>query len=116
MSTPKKSAKRGEKTEQQPRDLIADLPCVKEPEKPGGGRNFWTVRRTGDYGWDCILGQGLAERVLRTIEQGAHHELLRNIVADMVRGGTFGGVEVGFMGVVCFEIAKLNAMARRIRT
>jgi hypothetical protein len=68
MSAPgKKSAKRGGgKAEQQPQkpDLIAYLPCVKEPEKPGGGRNFWTVTRTGDYQWDCIVGQGLAVKSL----------------------------------------------------
>jgi hypothetical protein len=67
------------------------------------------VTRTGDYQWNCIIGQGLAARVLRTIQQGAHHELLRSIVADMVRSGTFSGVEVGFTGTVC-------EMARMIRT
>jgi hypothetical protein len=112
----RKTAKRGQKEAPPPKlDLIALLPCVKTSEEPGGGRNFWTVARTGNYEWDGLIGKGLAFQVLKTMQQGLHHELLRNIIGDMVRGGTFSGVEVGFMGVICFDIAKRDIMARMIQ-
>jgi hypothetical protein len=110
----RKSAKRRGKVAHPPRDLIGLLPCVKEPEKPGADRNFWTVVPTGHYDWDNFLGAGLANQVLKTMRSGGHYELLNRIIRDMIAGGTFDGLEVGFMSEIAMEIAKRDIMAKRL--
>lgn len=63
----------------------------------GRRRSLWVVKRTGDYGFDCCLGAELARLTLRVMREQRHSPLLGQIVADMLHGGQFGGVEVGFL-------------------
>jgi hypothetical protein len=84
-------------------DLVSYLPCV---EGVGTDRNYWTVVRTGRYDWDNFLGAGLADQLLRTMRSEGNFTALNFVIRDMIAGGTFDGVEVGFVS----EIAK--ALAR----
>jgi hypothetical protein len=43
-----------------------------------------------------------------------HYLTLNLIIRDMIAGGTFGGVEVGFMSEIAMEVAKRNIMAKRL--
>lgn len=68
-----------------------------------GGRKFWVIRaRTGDHELDCCLGADLARRALQYMRRldGIDATLLCWIISDMVKGGTFGSVEVGFVETV----------------
>jgi hypothetical protein len=68
-----------------------------DPKLNGGRkRSAWLVKRTGDYTFDCYLGHELARLTLRAMRTGSNPTLLGGIIADMVRGGVWGGVEVGF--------------------
>jgi hypothetical protein len=91
-------------------DLMGLMPCV---EGTGTSRNFWTVTRTGHYAWDNFLGTGLADQLLKTMRSDRHHYITLNLVIrDMIAGGRFEGVEVGFMSVIAMELAKREAVAR----
>jgi hypothetical protein len=58
------------------------------------------VVRTGNYEWDCFLGAGLANQLLHAMRFTNHYAVLNLVIRDMIRGGTFDGVEVGFMDVM----------------
>jgi hypothetical protein len=108
MSTAPKAAKRDEFAEQRRRnwDLVGTLACVHDAPKSEGGRNFWTVVRTDNHVWDCVIGEGLAIDALRTMQRTGTEDLLRTIIRDMVLRGTFSGVEVGFLGAICTRLAR----------
>lgn len=83
--------------------FVADVPGETHPD--GNGRTFWKVSRSGDYGADCAIGRDYAVQFLAWLRQhppgpNSCGDTLRMIVRDMVYGGVFGGVEVGFLGVI----------------
>ena len=93
-----------------PRDDIRNLPFIRDvPKSEGGGRCFWSVAGTGDYGTDCELGHKLGQDYLAFVGQ-YHREvdvvLLGWIVEDMIAlglspGPDFGkGVRIGFLHTV----------------
>ena len=69
----------------------------------GKGRLFWAPRPTGSYNFDCTLGQEYAFAVLPMLMQPGGHQLLRNIVLDMLEHGDAErdrGVIVGMLGEI----------------
>lgn len=69
----------------------------------GIGRVFWAPRPTGEYNFDCILGQQYALAVLPMLTQPGGYQLLRWIVMDMLRHGDATrdhGVIVGMIGEI----------------
>jgi hypothetical protein len=73
-------------------------------EKRGGcGRDFWRVTPTGDQARDWATGEGFAWEALRTrvrIAGSGPPSIINFVVADMVRHGHFGGIEMGFMHMI----------------
>lgn len=63
-------------------------------------RCWWTPERSDDYGHACAMGREYAaEFVLHCKQLGGREEaglMFNRIMAAMVAGGVFGGVEVGF--------------------
>jgi hypothetical protein len=82
------------------------LTCVGQAEpNPKGDRgakrrNSWVVKRTGDWAFDCCLGDGLAREWLHYTSRDFGGPSLANVIRDMVRGGEFDGVEVGFLSTI----------------
>jgi hypothetical protein len=72
--------------------MIRMLPCV---DGVGASQTHWNVVRTGNYAWDNFLGAGLANQLLNTMRSTGHYDVLNLVIRDMIRGGTFDGVEVG---------------------
>jgi hypothetical protein len=66
----------------------------------GRGRDFWTVKETGDYLVDYEAGERLAEQFLRYLnldpDIGLGLSVLGWIARDMIAKGRFEGLEVGF--------------------
>jgi hypothetical protein len=44
-----------------------------------------------------FLGAGLADQLLKTMRSEGNYSTLNFVIRDMIAGGTFGGVEVGFI-------------------
>lgn len=63
-------------------------------------RDFWHVPATGDYALDCALGDGLARSALAHLARYPSHNLLGDIVRDMLKHGRWSGVELGFWVVI----------------
>ncbi len=85
---------------------IADtLQCVTDPE-PNQRQNFWTVARTGVFGWDCLIGEMLATTLLDRLGGDDLHLTFGSVIRDMVAGGTYTGVEVGFISAIGQELAR----------
>jgi hypothetical protein len=61
-----------------------------------------------------ILGAGLADQLLKTMRSEGNYTTLNFVIRDMIAGGTFGGVEVGFLSEIAREIAKHDIMAKRL--
>jgi hypothetical protein len=63
-------------------------------------RCWWTPERPDDYGHACALGREYAAEFLlhckHLDDRGETGLMLNRIMAAMVAGGVFGGVEVGF--------------------
>lgn len=69
----------------------------------GGGRLWWHVEPSGDYGRDCDTGAGYAFAWLRH-RQIERFSTLQRIVAAMPRG-RLSGVEIGFLWVIEYAAA-----------
>ena len=82
------------------------LPMVEDLPGKGTGRNYWVVKRTGDYAFDCSLGEGLATLTGKVIARERLADALRAIILDMVKHGVRDGVEVGFLGVITRAAAR----------
>jgi hypothetical protein len=108
----RKTARRGrrEAPPQKP-DMVGYLPSV---EDVGTSRNYWTVVRTGRYDWVNFLGAGLADQLLKTMRSEGNYTTLNFVIRDMIAGGTFDGVEIGFLSEIAREIAKRDIMAKRL--
>lgn len=66
-------------------------------------RSFWSPRPTGDYVFDCSLGQRYGEALLPLLRGAAGRHVLRKVVLDMVAQGDAArdrGLIVGMMGVL----------------
>jgi hypothetical protein len=92
-------------------DMVGYLPCV---EGVGTSRNFWTVVRTGRYDWDNFLGAGLANQLLHAMRSEGNYTTLNFVIRDMIAGGTFDGVEVGFLSEIARDLARRDIVAKRL--
>lgn len=75
----------------------------------GGGYLYWVVDPSDNYGQDCQTGKALADEYLGFLGEhpnNGNSTLLGCIVKDMVKRGTFSGVELAFLNRV-----NTNAMA-----
>jgi hypothetical protein len=109
----RKTARRGGQREASPPkpDMVGYLPSV---EDVGISRNYWTVVRTGRYDWDNFLGAGLADQLLKTMRSEGNYTTLNFVIRDMIAGGTFDGVEVGFLSEIARDLARRDIMAKRL--
>jgi hypothetical protein len=107
----RKTARRGQKEAPPPKSDVEYLPCV---EDVGTSRNYWTVVRTGRYDWDNFLGAGLADQLLKTMRSERNYTTLNFVIRDMIAGGIFDGVEIGFLSEIAKDIAKRDIMAKRL--
>ena len=87
-------------------DPYLALPMVKEVSGKGNGRSFWVIKRTGDYGFDCALGSGLAKLTGDVIAREDLADTLRAIILNMVKQGEASGVEVGFLSTITRAAAR----------
>lgn len=61
------------------------------------GDDFWCPVRTGDWAADNIAGRQYADRLILELQgEVKGPNFLGSIVRDMIRKGTYSGVEVGF--------------------
>lgn len=88
--------------------FVADRPRAKAGQ---GGRCWWSVNPTGDYGKDCKTGEALALEYLAYEERTGAPDLPM-IVKDMPRD--FTGVEVGFLTTVSVAAEAGANRARRV--
>lgn len=72
---------------------MPDLPFV-------GADTFWRVTPTGDWSADSDLGRTYGENYLRRTAAGRPAPELGWIVASMIAGGRFSGIESGFIAAV----------------
>jgi len=79
---------------------------VEELSGKRNGRNFWAVKRTGDYAFDCALGSGLAKLTGDVIARERLADALRAAILDMVKQGEASGVEVGFLSTITRAAAR----------
>jgi hypothetical protein len=110
----RKAGKRGGQKEAPPPkqdDVVQYLPSV---EGAGTGRTYWNVVRTGRYDWDNFLGAGLADQLLKMMKSKGNYTTFNFVIRDMIAGGTFGGVEIGFLSEIAKEIIKRDIMAKRL--
>lgn len=70
-----------------------------------GRRRFWGAESSGDYERDVEEGTHRGERLVRDLRLQGDHYVLGWMVREMVQGGRFGGIEVGF----CEAVAKACA-------
>lgn len=91
-------------------DGAADLPFTSDARtKKGGfeedtesglhssGRRFWDVRPTGEWSYDCAVGEEYARIYVERYLHNEPRPPLAWIIADMVANGRFGGTETGFV-------------------
>lgn len=60
------------------------------------GRDFWTVRKTGDWAADVHIGEDLADALFAYVVRFRGAWLLPWVVSDIVNKGDWSGVECGF--------------------
>ena len=60
------------------------------------------MQSPGSFEPECALGQGLAYEALAYMRQHGRDSptLLFNVVREMLRRGTWSGIEIGFMQVI----------------
>lgn len=85
------------------------MPFCKTTQVGTSGRypiDFWAIKSTGDYWFDCVLGKQLGEDYLDYVaghaEPGELEDSLRQIVNSMIEHGDeyAKGVRIGFLGVI----------------
>lgn len=74
---------------------IIDLPFVSSQN--GRPINLWVTPETGEYSLDTAFGRQCADAVLDYMAQSENPTILGKIVRDMILGGRYGAVEVGFI-------------------
>lgn len=83
------------------------IPMIEEtPSDAKAGRNFWAVKRTGDYAFDCALGERLARVTGHVIAREHLADPLRAVILNMVKQGDASGVEVGFLSTITRAAAR----------
>ena len=83
------------------------IPMIEEtPSDAKAGRNFWAVKRTGDYAFDCALGEGLARVTGHVIAREHLADTLRAVILNMVKQSEASGVEVGFLSTITRAAAR----------
>ena len=105
--------KQNKGTTQKPRDLLAELPFVKN--NPKGRRNFWNVKKSDDPMQQSSIGTDYALAWLRyevRPENNGMDTCLACIVADMPR--KLGHIEISFLSMVGFAAKKGLSEAERI--
>lgn len=60
------------------------------------GRQFWMPERSGSYARDCAQGRAYADELVEHIRGDSSPNLVGSVVAAMIGGGRYEGVEVGF--------------------
>jgi hypothetical protein len=68
------------------RDPYVCLPMIEQTPSDAKA-NFWAVKRTGDYAFDCALGEGLAGGVAKAIDREQLADTPRHIILSMVKRG-----------------------------
>lgn len=63
-------------------------------------RRFWVVESSGDWSEDTQVGSEYGRIYLECARRSHRAPLLGWVVADMIRGGRYTGVEAGFLSVV----------------
>jgi hypothetical protein len=86
------------------RDPYLAVPMVEDDKRKA--RRFWAVKRTGDYGFDCALSEGLARVTGHVIAREDLVDTLRAIILNMVKQGEASGVEVGFLSTITRAAAR----------
>lgn len=74
----------------------------KRPGKDGGQpyTDFWTTLETGNYGFDCALGSGLASEFFEYIDDSKDPLILNGVLGEMIKKGKYGPVEIGFIDAI----------------
>jgi hypothetical protein len=90
---------------------IAALPFVRNPKRgEKGGRCFWSVKPSGDYGEDCAQGRAYAKLVLPLLKYNVGPWIVSSVVDDMIKAGSRNGVVLGFVREIADQLktARLN--------
>jgi hypothetical protein len=80
-------------------DPVLQLPFV--APQPDGTCHYWAVTPNGHYETDLKLGEFFGVFLLGMARHWQRPELIGFVLADMVRGGRLGALEIGFLSVVC---------------
>ena len=75
-------------------EAISDLPFVKAD---GEKTNLWAAEESGVWALDNKIGRTHADECVRYMRERQAPNLLGGVVKDMMAGGRYGGVEVGFL-------------------
>lgn len=76
-------------------DDITELPFVQSTDE--GAICMWNAEESGAYALDTKIGRGHADQLIDLMARKDNPTLLGRVVKDMIAGGRYGGVEVGFM-------------------
>ena len=87
--------------------FVAPLPPAERTEARSW--NFWQAPATGNDVADYAAGRRYAEILLYHLRNEANFGLLGWAVRDMMRQGSFGPVEIGFLGRIA-RAARLGAI------
>ena len=86
--------------------FVAPLPPAER--RDGRTWNFWHAPATGNDIADYAAGRRHADLLLYLLRDEGDHGLLGWAVRDMIRAGTFGPVEIAFLGRIA-RAARLGA-------
>jgi len=101
-----KSRCRSQKSEPIPLHTMPFCRRLDDKKDPAYPMDFWAIKCTGDYGFDCALGAQLAKDYLNYVIRQEDPERLTNslalIVNSMVQHGPeyARGVRIGFLNVI----------------
>jgi hypothetical protein len=76
-----------------------------DPENPNLVLSMWTVKESGNFWADQVLGLTYAEDLIRRSQEYAKHTgvqvagrlVLEGVMGEIVRKGTVGPIELGFL-------------------
>ncbi len=74
---------------------VRDLPFVRTEN--GVVVNLWSAKESGAHHLDNKVGRGHADQLVDLMSRTQNPTLLGNVVKDMIAGGRYGAVEIGFM-------------------